>query len=349
MRLIDVDGSPTDHPRYPLKLQDEDYCALFRYMAVTRRVDDEALKLGRQGQLAVYTSSLGQEAAQVGSSYALRARDWIFPSYREHGAARVRGVDPVEQLHHNRGTWVCAHNPQEYRFAPQTVSIATHLPHAAGLAVAAKMAQDDLVVLAYFGDGATSEGDTHEAMNFASVFKAPCVFFCQNNGWAISVPIHEQLAAPSIAHRGIGYGMPGIRVDGNDVLACLAVTRWAVEHARSGAGPVLIEALTYRMEAHSGSDDPNRYRTPEDLAPWRDRDPLNRYRQFLEQRGLWTTELQDSAERTGDELAAALRRGIYDAPHPDPLELFDHVYAGGTPVLDHQRDVLRRELNAEGQ
>src|SRR5581483_10690560 len=234
VRILGADGEQRDHPDYPVNLDDGGLRALYRFMVITRKVDDEALKLGRQGQLAVYTSSLGQEAAQVGSAYSLTDRDWIFPSYREHGAARVRGLDPVEQLHHNRGTWVCGHDPVRHRFAPQTVSIATHLPHAAGLAAAARLAGDDLVVMAYFGDGATSEGDAHEAMNFASVRGAPVVFFCQNNGWAISVPVGDQLAAPSIAHRGIGYGMPGIRVDGNDVLACYAVSRWAVERARGG-------------------------------------------------------------------------------------------------------------------
>jgi pyruvate dehydrogenase E1 component alpha subunit len=342
VRLLGDDGSITPDERYPLDLDDDDLRALYRYLVITRRVDDEALKLSRQGQLAVYTSSLGQEAAQVGSAYALRERDWIFASYREHGAARVRGVDPVEQLHHNRGTWVCAHDPYRYRFAPQTVSIATHLPHAAGLASAARLAGDDLVVLAYFGDGATSEGDTHEAMNFASVRGAPVVFLCQNNGWAISVPVRDQLAAPSIAHRGIGYGMPGVRVDGNDVLACYAVTRWAVDRARAGEGPALIEALTYRMEAHSGSDDPTRYRPRDDLRTWSAQDPLARYRGFLDARGLLDGEAEAVAE--GDRLAAALRAGIYDAPAGDPLEVFDHVYVDGPGPLASQREAMRREL-----
>jgi pyruvate dehydrogenase E1 component alpha subunit len=348
VRMLGAGGDLAAAGEYPLDLDDDGLRALYRHMLITRRVDDEALKLGRQGQLAVYTSSLGQEAAQVGSAYALADRDWIFPSYREHGAARVRGVDPVEQLQHNRGTWVCGHDPYRYRFAPQTVSIATHLPHAVGLAAAARLAGDDLVVLAYFGDGATSEGDTHEAMNFAAVRGAPCVFLCQNNGWAISVPVHEQLAAPSIAHRAVGYGMPGVRVDGNDVLACYAVTRWAVERARRGEGPALIEAMTYRMEAHSGSDDPNRYRPAADIDRWGEFDPLVRYRRFLDARGLWSAELDGEVAERGDAMAAAVRAGIYDAPHGDPLELFDHVYAERPGSLGAQRDAMRREI-ADGE
>ncbi|GAA5149594.1 pyruvate dehydrogenase (acetyl-transferring) E1 component subunit alpha [Pseudonocardia eucalypti] len=344
VRLLDAQGRVRENPRYALDLEDDGLRALYRFMVITRKVDDEALKLGRQGQLAVYTSSLGQEAAQVGSAYALTERDWIFPSYREHGAARVRGVDPVQQLHHNRGTWVCAHDPLEYRFAPQTVSIATHLPHAAGLASAARLAGDDLVVIAYFGDGATSEGDAHEAMNLASVRRAPCVFFCQNNGWAISVPVRDQLAGPSIAHRAIGYGMPGIRVDGNDVLACYAVTRWAVDRARRGEGPTLIEALTYRMEAHSGSDDPGRYRPPGEIEAWAELDPLTRFRRLLDARGLWDAAMDGEVNRQADALAAELRAGIYDAPAGDPLELFDHVYVERPSLLQAQREMMRREL-----
>jgi pyruvate dehydrogenase E1 component alpha subunit len=346
--ILDAAGGQREHPDYPVGLDDDGLRELYRFMVITRTVDDEALKLGRQGQLAVYTSSLGQEAAQVGSAYALTDRDWIFPSYREHGAARVRGLDPVEQLHHNRGTWVCGHDPVRYRFAPQTVSIATHLPHAAGLACAARLAGDDLVVMAYFGDGATSEGDTHEAMNLASVRAAPIVFFCQNNGWAISVPVADQLAGPSIAHRGIGYGMPGIRVDGNDVLACYAVTRWAVARARRGEGPTLIEALTYRMEAHSGSDDPTRYRPPADLEVWGGRDPLIRYRNFLRGRGLLGAGFDTEVREEAAGMAAGLRAGIYDAPPGDPLEVFDHVYVDRTSELERQRDVMRREI-ADGQ
>jgi pyruvate dehydrogenase E1 component alpha subunit len=344
VRLLGAGGELREGADHPLDLDDDGLRALYRFMVITRKVDDEGLKLGRQGQLAVYTSSLGQEAAQVGSAYALTDRDWIFPSYREHGAARVRGLDPVEQLQHNRGTWVCGHDPHRYRFAPQTVSIATHLPHAAGLAAAARLAGDDLVVIAYFGDGATSEGDAHEAMNFAGVRKAPCVFFCQNNGWAISVPVRDQLAGPSIAHRGVGYGMPGIRVDGNDVLACYAVTRWAVDRARRGEGPTLIEALTYRMEAHSGSDDPTRYRPATDLDLWGEFDPLVRYRRFLDARGLWSAELDKEVGEQAATMAADLRAGIYDAPHGDPLELFDHVYADRHSSLMVQRDTMRREI-----
>jgi 2-oxoisovalerate dehydrogenase E1 component alpha subunit len=346
VQLMGADGTVALDERFVVDLTDDDLRQMYHFLVLTRGIDQTALNLGRQGQLAVYTSSLGQEAAQVGSAYALTETDWIFPSYRDHGAARVRGLDPVEQLHHNRGTWGCCHDPYQLRFAPQTVSIATQLPHAAGLATAAKMAGDPIAVIVYFGDGATSEGDAHEAMNFAGVLRAPCVFYCQNNGWAISVPFERQVSAPSVAHRGIAYGMPGIRVDGNDVLACYAVTRWAAERARSGAGPTLIEALTYRMEAHSGSDDPTRYRPAGELEYWGERDPIERFRQHLARRGLWDEEFQREVESQVAAESARLRGAIYDAPHGDPLELFDHVYATGLAGLGDQREQLRAELSA---
>jgi 2-oxoisovalerate dehydrogenase E1 component alpha subunit len=201
-------------------------------------------------------------------------------------------------------------------------------------------------VICYFGDGATSEGAVHEGMNFASVFRAPCIFFCQNNGWAISVPVSRQLQAPTIAHRGIAYGMPGVRVDGNDVLASYAVTRAAIDRARDGGGPTLIEALTYRMEAHSTADDPTRYRLDDELNQWRARDPLDRYRRFLDARGLLDAEFAKAVDAESKDLNAMVRKEIYDAAHGDPQELFDYVYAEMPPHLITQREQLRAELAA---
>ncbi|WAX58384.1 pyruvate dehydrogenase (acetyl-transferring) E1 component subunit alpha [Jatrophihabitans cynanchi] len=346
VRLLSPDGTLTQDERYPLDLDDHDLQQLYRYMVLGRRLDDESIKLQRQGQLAVYTSCLGQEGAQVGSAYALRRDDWIFPSYREHAVARVRDVDPVRLLHHSRGTWVSAHDPREWRFASQAVSIGTQIIQAAGLATAAQFAEDDIVVMTYFGDGATSEGVTHEGMNWASVFQAPIVFFCQNNGWAISVPVSRQLAAPTIAHRGIAYGMPGIRVDGNDVLASYAVSRVAVDRARSGGGPTLIEALTYRMEAHSTADDPTRYRGGDELAFWSAQDPLERYQLFLSARGLLDDAFVAEVAQESADMCARVRSEIYDAPHGDPAELFEHVYEGVPAHLAAQRAQLQGEIAA---
>lgn len=346
IQLLNENGVYTADSRYPLKVTDDELRAMYRHMVIARRVDDESIKLQRQGQLAVYTSALGQEGAQVGSASALDPGDWIFPSYREHAVARVRGVDPSELLHHSRGTWVSVHDPREHRFASQTVSIGSHLVHAAGLATAAKFAGEDTAVIAYFGDGATSEGSTHEGMNFAAVFRAPVVFFCQNNGWAISVPVSEQSAAPTLAHKAIGYGMPGIRIDGNDVLAALAVTRWALERARTGEGPTFIEALTYRMEAHSTSDDATRYRPTDELASWSPKDPVDRYSKFMDDAGLLDEDFLAGVDQEGTELCARIRREVYDAPHGRPDEVFDHVYATPGPRLEAQRRRMLQEIDA---
>ncbi|MDQ2650740.1 MAG: pyruvate dehydrogenase (acetyl-transferring) E1 component subunit alpha [Actinomycetota bacterium] len=348
VRLLALDGSLVEHEDASCDLDEAARLQLYRQMLITRRVDAEAISLARQGQMAVYTSSLGQEAAQVGSASALRSDDWIFPAYREHGVARVRGLDPAELLHHNRGTWISTHDPRVHRFAPQTVSIATQIVHAAGLATAARLAGDDIAAIAYFGDGATSEGDFHEGLNFAAVFDAPCVFFCQNNQWAISVPVDRQTRAPSIAHKAIGYGIPGVRVDGNDVLACFAVTAAALERARAGLGPTLIEAVTYRRAPHSGSDDPTRYEDPVVAEQWVDLDPLARFERHLRILGCWDDSLVAEWTAEGDQLAAAVREALYDAPAGDPLEAFDHVFSAQTGHLVAQRRQMESELRGSG-
>ncbi len=213
----------------------------------------------------------------------------------------------------------------------------------------AKLDGDDLVVMSYFGDGATSEGDPHEAMNFAAVYDAPVVFFVQNNQYAISVPLSQQTRAPTIAHKAIGYGMPGLRCDGNDVLATYAVARKAVDRARAGGGPSLIEAVTYRMEAHTTADDPTRYRTPEELAEWTARDPIARFEAFLTREGLLDDDFRGQIDDEAKAYASRMRSELYDAPHGDPLELFDHVYVEAPPSYAEQREQLRRELAADAE
>jgi 2-oxoisovalerate dehydrogenase E1 component alpha subunit len=344
VQLLDDTGVLHEVEGYPLDLKDEDFRTLYRFMALARRVDRQAINLQRQGQLGVYASLLGQEAAQVGSAYALGPKDWVFPSYREMGAALVRGVDPGKVLHLFRGTWLSDHDPHATGFALLSIPIGTQALHATGFAMAAALDGSDLVVMSYFGDGATSEGDPHEAMNFAAVFHAPCVFFCQNNQYAISVPLSLQTKAPTIAHKAVGYGIPGLRCDGNDVLATYAVSRAAVERARRGDGPSLIEAVTYRMEAHTTADDPTRYRTPEELDEWRRRDPLARFERFLEQEGLLDAALRSEIDEEARELARRIREEIYDAPHGDPLELFEHVYVDPPATLAEQRALLAAEL-----
>jgi pyruvate dehydrogenase E1 component alpha subunit len=349
VQLLDEHGTRHPHDAYDVDLPDEALLELYRHMVTARRVDLQAIHLQRQGQLGVYASLRGQEAAQVGSASALAPQDWVFPAYREGGVVLVRGVDPGKVLHQYRGTWLFDHDPHENNLALWTTPIGTQTLHATGFAMAAKLDGNDLVVITYCGDGATSEGDVHEALNFAAVYEAPCIFFVQNNQYAISVPLARQTRAPSIAHKGIGYGMPGIRVDGNDVLACYAVTRAAVERARAGAGPTLIEAVTYRMEAHTTSDDATRYRDAAELEAWARRDPIDRYTAYLRGVGVLDEAAIARAEAGAEEVAQRVRAEIFDAPHPDPLELFDHVYVEPPPHLEEQRDMLRRELDEAAQ
>ncbi len=349
IQLLDRRGEYREHPDYPLDLKDEDLRALHRYMVVSRKVDREAINLQRQGQLGVYASCQGQEGAQVGSAYALGEDDWIFPSYRELAAGITRGIDTAATLHLYRGTWLSDHDPHEYNFALMAIPIGTQTLHAAGFAMGAKFDGKSIVAMVYFGDGATSEGDTHEALNFAGAFQAPCIFFCQNNQYAISVPLSKQTHAPSIAHKGVGYGMPGVRVDGNDVLASYAVTRHAVERARAGEGPTLIEALTYRMEAHTTSDDPKRYRTEGELEYWGRFDPIARMEKLLKARDLWDDDFAAEIDEQANEQAKHVRDQIYDAPHGEPTELFEHVYVDPPPHFERQRAQLEAELEAREQ
>jgi 2-oxoisovalerate dehydrogenase E1 component alpha subunit len=348
VRLLEPDGTFHEDPDHPVDLDDDGLVALYRRMAVTRRLDRESINLQRQGQLGVYASCLGQEAAQVGSASALAREDWIFPSYRELGAAVVRDVDAGGLLHLYRGTWLSDHDPYAHNFGLLSIPIGTQALHATGFAMGAKFDDNPLVALTYFGDGGTSEGDPHEAMNFAAVFDAPVIFFVQNNQYAISVPLSKQTKAPTLAHKAIGYGMPGVRCDGNDVLATYAVTKRAVERARRGEGPTFIEAMTYRMEAHTTSDDPSRYRTKTELEEAAKTDPLLRMRNFLDARGLWSDDLEASCDEAGKQAATALRESIYDAPHGDPMELFDHFYVDPTGHYERQREELRAELDAAG-
>ena len=344
VRLLAPDGTFHAHDDYPVELSDEDLLGIHRAMVITRRVDREAINLQRQGQLGVYASCHGQEAAQVASAWALDEADWAFPSYRELGAAVVRGVDPADLLHLFRGTWLSNHDPYEHRFALLSIPIGTQALHATGFAMGARFDDNPVVTIVYFGDGGTSEGDPHEAMTFAGVMQAPVVFFVQNNQYAISVPLAKQTAAPTLAHKAVGYGLPGLRCDGNDPLATYAVTRRAVQQARAGAGPALIEALTYRMEAHTTSDDPTRYRTEEELEAAARTDPILRLRNHLRRLDLLDDATEAGFAQEAAERAGQVRDAIYDAPHGDPLELFDHVYVADRGDLAAQRAQLQAEV-----
>ncbi|MFG3656559.1 pyruvate dehydrogenase (acetyl-transferring) E1 component subunit alpha [Streptomyces sp. NPDC047706] len=319
---------------------------LYAQLVRGRRYNAQATALTKQGRLAVYPSSTGQEACEVAAALALEDRDWLFPSYRDTLAAVVRGVDPVDALTLLRGDWHTGYDPHAHRVAPLCTPLATQLPHAVGLAHAARLKGDDVVALAIVGDGGTSEGDFHEALNFAAVWQAPVVFLVQNNGFAISVPLAKQTAAPSLAHKAVGYGMPGRLVDGNDAAAVHEVLTDAVRHARAGGGPTLVEAVTYRLEAHTNADDDKRYRPDGELEVWRDHDPVTLLERELTGRG-WLDEAGAQAAREDAEaLAADMRARLNQDPRLDPMDLFDHVYAEPTPQLREQQALLRAELAA---
>lgn len=344
VQLVGADGTATAERRYSRELPDETLSWLYEMMMVTRELDIEFINLKRQGQLALFASCRGQEAAQVGATACLRKTDWLFPQYRELGAYLVRGIPPGHVGAAWRGTW---HGGLEFTkkcCAPMSIPIGTQTLHAVGAAMAAQRLGEDSVTVAFLGDGATSEGDVHEALNFAGIYQTPCVFYVQNNHWAISVPVSKQTAAPSIAHKAIGYGMPGIRVDGNDVLACYAVMAEAVARARAGDGPTLIEAVTYRLGAHTTADDPTRYRTQEDVDHWLALDPIPRYRSYLRGRGVWSERLEDRVAARSKRMRTELRGAVFDAPDFDIDDVFTTVYAEITPGLQAQRQQLRAEL-----
>ncbi|MBU9765880.1 pyruvate dehydrogenase (acetyl-transferring) E1 component subunit alpha [Mycobacterium sp. TNTM28] len=345
--LVDADGSPTEESRYSRELPPETLAWLYESMVVTRDLDTEFVNLQRQGELALYASCRGQEAAQIGAAACLHKTDWLFPQYREIGAFVLRGITPAQMGALWRGNWHGGRGFTDRCVAPIAIPIGTHGLHAVGAAMAAERLGEKSVTVAFLGDGATSEGDVHEALNLASVFAVPCVFFVQNNQWAISVPVSRQQAGPSIAHRAIGYGMPGIRVDGNDVLACYAVMAEAAERARRGGGPTLIEAVTYRMGPHTTSDDPTRYRPAEELEEWRARDPISRYRTYLQTVGVLDERLEQRVQARSRRLCAEVRDALVGSADTDPAELFDTVYAEITPDLANQRDALSVELAKE--
>ncbi|WP_239157679.1 thiamine pyrophosphate-dependent dehydrogenase E1 component subunit alpha [Streptomyces sp. SID13726] len=313
-------------------------------MVVGRRFDQQATALARQGRLAVYPSSLGQEACQVGAALALRGTDWLFPTYRDCVALVSRGIDPVETLTLLRGDAHCGYDPGRHRTAPQCTPLATHTAHAVGLAHGERLKGTDTVALALVGDGATSEGDFHEAVNLAGVLRAPVVFLVQNNRYAISVPLSAQTAAPSLAYKGIGYGVRAEQVDGNDMAAVLSVLTTAVRDARSGGGPWLIEAHTYRLGPHTSADDPSRYRTAAEEEHWRTRDPIARLEAALRARDLLSDADVTAVAEEAESCAARLRERLAADPEADPSTLLDHVFATPTPQLLAQREALHAEL-----
>ncbi|MCZ7413174.1 MULTISPECIES: pyruvate dehydrogenase (acetyl-transferring) E1 component subunit alpha [unclassified Streptomyces] len=336
VQLLTPQGERVEHPDYGIDLSAEELRGLYRDMVLTRRFDAEATSLQRQGELGLWASLLGQEAAQIGSGRALRDDDYVFPTYREHGVAWCRGVDPSNLLGMFRGVNNGGWDPNSNNFHLYTIVIGSQALHATGYAMGITKDGADSAVIAYFGDGASSQGDVAEAFTFSAVYNAPVVFFCQNNQWAISEPTEKQSRVP-IYQRAAGYGFPGVRVDGNDVLAVLAVTRAALEHARSGQGPMLVEAFTYRMGAHTTSDDPTRYRTDDERAAWEAKDPILRLRTYLEKEGLADEAFFAELEKESEELGVSVREKIRTMPDPDTMAIFENVYADGHALIDEER------------
>ncbi|MDR6620309.1 pyruvate dehydrogenase (acetyl-transferring) E1 component subunit alpha [Sinomonas atrocyanea] len=349
VQLLDEDGRFRSDSKLAESIEDlskDSLLGMYRQMAMIRRFDTEATALQRQGQLALWVPLRGQEGAQIGSGTATQAQDYVFPTYREHGVALTRGVDLAELLRLFRGLSNGGWDPRAAGFHLYTLVLAAQTPHAVGYAMGMQRDQaraaargeqggDPGAVVAYFGDGASSEGDVHESMVFAASFKAPVVFFCQNNQWAISVPAEVQSRIP-LFNRAKGYGFPGVRVDGNDVLAVYAVTQWALERARSGKGPVLIEAYTYRQGAHTTADDPTKYRLSDEEQAWLAKDPLVRFEKHLRSEGIADEAFFEQVAADGDALATKARADILGFTAPNLADAFANVYAEPHPLVEQE-------------
>jgi 2-oxoisovalerate dehydrogenase E1 component subunit alpha len=345
VQLLTPEGQRVEHPDYPLEISNDEIASLYRDLVLVRRIDTEAIALQRQGELGLWASLLGQEAAQIGSGRALKPHDMAFPTYREHGVAWCRDVDPLTLLGLFRGTNLGGFSPYEHNFNMYTIVIGAQTLHATGYAmgvvrdgaVGTGDPERDTAVLAFFGDGASSQGDVNEAFVWSAASHLPVVFFCQNNQWAISEPVERQSRVP-LYHRALGFGFPGVRVDGNDVLACLAVTRKALDDARNAQGPTLIEAFTYRMNPHTTSDDPTRYRLGGEAETWKLKDPIERVRAYLTRDAKVDSEFFAEVEQESQRLAEHIRIGCRALPNPSPESPFDSTYVDMPDELREQRE-----------
>ena len=336
VQLLTPEGQRIASADYESSLSGDEIFGFYRDMAIVRRICNEATSLQRQGQLALWAPVLGQEAAQIGCGRALEPSDFTFPSYREHGVAWCRGVPPEDMLRIFRAVTNGGWDPQRYRHNVPTVVLGNQALHAVGYAMGVQRDGAEEAVMTFFGDGASSQGDVLESFVWASSFNAPIVFFCQNNQWAISEPSSLQTKIP-LYHRAQGFGFPGVRVDGNDVLAVYEVTKRALEHARAGAGPTLIEAFTYRMGAHTTSDDPTRYRIDAEVEIWKHRDPIERVKSLLVHEFKVKAVAFDEVAREADAIALKLREDVLAMDRPDPLSMFDHAYAAPHPLVEEGR------------
>ncbi|HMX47364.1 MAG: pyruvate dehydrogenase (acetyl-transferring) E1 component subunit alpha [Candidatus Obscuribacter sp.] len=349
MSILDEDAV-VDKALEP-KIAEEELKNIYRYMLLARRTDERMLMMQRQGRLGTFPQSSGHEAISMGSCIHLKKSDWHVPAYRELAGLLYRGWSIDSTLLYWNGYEEGARPPEGVNDLPVCVPIASQLLHAAGIGMGMNLRGEKGVVMTYFGDGASSEGDTHEAMNFAAVYQAPVVFMCLNNQYAISVPLSKQMRNATLAQRAIAYGMPGIRVDGNDVLAVYVAAKEAVERARAGEGPTLIEGLTYRFTPHTTADDPKRYRSEEECNLWTKREPLNRFKKYLLNKGVYTeAQLTALEEELDAEIKAAIARTEAAAVSEElsnPLAMFDYLYADMPPYLNEQREELKSHLDKQ--
>jgi 2-oxoisovalerate dehydrogenase E1 component alpha subunit len=341
VQLLTPDGERVSHPDYSVDFSADELRGLYRDLVTVRKLDTEATALQRQGELGIWASLLGQEAAQVGAGRAMRQQDMAFPTYREHGVLYCRGIDPIMPLSLFRGVDQGGWDPVANKFNLYTIVIGAQTLHATGYAMGVAKdgkvgTEDGEAVIAFFGDGATSQGDVNESFIWSSVFHAPVVFFCQNNQYAISEPLERQTRIP-LYQRAAGFGFPGVRVDGNDVLAVYAVTRAALDNARMGQGPTLVEAYTYRMGAHTTSDDPTRYRVAGEVEAWQAKDPIKRVRALLTNEKMADDDFFAAVDEDARLEAAHLRERVLTMPDPVGEQIFEHVYAEGSPLVDMQR------------
>jgi pyruvate dehydrogenase E1 component alpha subunit len=349
IRVLSDDG--TLDPRYDPRLSESEVVDIYRWMVTTRQLDERLVALQRQGRIGFHVGSLGEEAAIIGSAFAMRKSDWLFPCYREFGAALMRGLGLqkfMDNMFGNANDTVQGRQmpnhitSRETGFTSVSSPVGTQITQAVGFSWGAKIDGKDVASLVYFGDGATSSTDFHSGMNFAGVFKVPVVFLCRNNGWAISVPAERQTATRTFAEKAAAYGIPGVRVDGNDIFAVVSVVREAVRRGEQGLGPTLVEAVTYRMGGHSTNDDPNRYRATDDLKPWAERDPLALTRQYLERRKAWDDRAEQALIAEIDKSFRAAVAVAEKTPPPGLESIFEDVYEKPPWHLQEQRAELLR-------
>jgi len=339
VQILKPDG--TLHPKMKVPLSDQETFHLYQKMLFIRMADQKALMLQRQGRMGTYAPIWGQEACQIGSAYLLEKGDWVFPAFRELGATWMMGIPLKNIFLYWMGNEMGSYAPEGVNVLPVSIPVGTHTLHAVGVGWAARLKGEKIVTMVYFGDGATSKGDFHEAMNFAGVFRTPTIFLCQNNQFAISVPRNIQTASKTIAQKAIAYGFDGVQIDGNDLFAVLSVAKEAVEKARNGGGPTLIECVTYRFGPHTTADDPTRYRTQEEVEPWKPLDPLVRLRLYLKGKGLWDEEVEKGLV---EDAQKEIERAVIEAesvPTPSVEEIFQFVFQEMTPQLIEQLEYLK--------